>query len=141
MNLPFFDVEAYVPGGGGARIRPTKKKRKIPSGRYRYKNLLFQWETNFLRLLALTSRGAVPINTSFGNSFPGNARAVPEMITSTGVKFLLFSTVLVISQAPNHGDHPFTSLLSDPPKGAGKLVPREKYRKIAKSFLTLFDDF
>ena len=39
MNLPFFAVKAYVPGG--SRIRP-KKIRKMPSGRYRYQNLLFQ---------------------------------------------------------------------------------------------------
>ena len=41
MNLPFFAVKAYVPGGG-SRIRP-KKIRKMPSGRYRYKNLLLQY--------------------------------------------------------------------------------------------------
>ena len=40
MNLPFFAVKAYVPGGG-SRIRP-RKIRKMPSGRYRHKNLLFQ---------------------------------------------------------------------------------------------------
>ena len=40
MNLPFFAVKAYVPGG--SRIRP-KKIRKMPSGRYRYKNLFFQF--------------------------------------------------------------------------------------------------
>ena len=41
MNLPFFAVEAYVPGGGGPESG-RKKIRKMPSGRYRYKNLLFQ---------------------------------------------------------------------------------------------------
>ena len=40
MNLPFFAVEAYVPGGGPEPGR--KKFEKKPSGRYRYKNLLFQ---------------------------------------------------------------------------------------------------
>ena len=41
MNLPFFAVEAYVPGGGPESGR--KKFEKMPSGRYRYKNLLFQF--------------------------------------------------------------------------------------------------
>ena len=36
MNLPFFAVEAYVPGR--SRIRP-KKFRKMPFGRYRYQTL------------------------------------------------------------------------------------------------------
>ena len=52
MNLPFFVVEAFVPGGGGvqnqaeyggSRIRPKKN-----SSRYRYQNLLFQgWVRKF----------------------------------------------------------------------------------------------
>ena len=37
MNLPFFGVEAYVPGGGPESGR--KKSQKVPSGRYRYQNL------------------------------------------------------------------------------------------------------
>ena len=41
MNLPFFAVEAYVPGGGPESGR--KKFEKMPSGRYRYKDLLFQF--------------------------------------------------------------------------------------------------
>ena len=31
--------------------------------------------------------------------------------------------------------------LSESPKTAGKMVPRENCRKVSKSFLTLFDDF
>ena len=45
MNVPFFAVEAYVPGGGGSRIGPNKI-RKMPSGRYRYQNLLLQLREN-----------------------------------------------------------------------------------------------
>ena len=40
MNLPFFAVEAYVPGG--VQNQAEKKFEKMPCGRYRYKNLLFQ---------------------------------------------------------------------------------------------------
>ena len=40
MNLPFFAVKAYVPGGVQNQ---AEKIRKMPSGRYRYKNLLFQF--------------------------------------------------------------------------------------------------
>ena len=52
MNLPFFRCKkAYVPGrgGGASRIRP-KKIRKMPSGRYRYKNLLLQILSGFARI-------------------------------------------------------------------------------------------
>ena len=47
MNLPFFAVEAYVPGGG-PEIR-LKKIRKMPSGQYRYDNLLFQVKLPHIR--------------------------------------------------------------------------------------------
>ena len=39
MNLPFFGVEAYVPGGGPESGR--KSIQKMPSGRYRYQNDTF----------------------------------------------------------------------------------------------------
>ena len=39
MNLPFFAVEDMY--RGGSRIR-SKKMQKMPSGRYRYKNFVFQ---------------------------------------------------------------------------------------------------
>ena len=41
MNLPFFAVEAYVPGGGGVQNQ-AEKIRKMPSGRYQ--NKFFQWK-------------------------------------------------------------------------------------------------
>ena len=40
MNLPFFAVEASVPGGGGPES--GRKIQKMPSGRHRCQNLLFQ---------------------------------------------------------------------------------------------------
>ena len=43
---------------------------------------------------------------------------------------------LVMSPASQH-----SKSLQSPPKWAGKLVPREKCRKVSKIFLTLFDDF
>ena len=75
MNLPFFAVKAYVPGGG-SRIRP-KKIRKMPSGRYRYKNLLFQPRVarNFRRkngvLGAMVANGTrgMPTNTVIAMNF------------------------------------------------------------------------
>ena len=33
------------------------------------------------------------------------------------------------------------AIVQCPPKGAGKMVPRENCRKVSKNFLTLFDDF
>ena len=43
MNLPFFAVEAYVRGGGVPESGRKKMRKNLPSGRYRYKNLVFQF--------------------------------------------------------------------------------------------------
>ena len=56
MNLPFFAVKAYVPGG--ARIRP-KKIQKMPSGRYRYKNLLLGYFWICLSIAGLGVAGSL----------------------------------------------------------------------------------
>ena len=68
MSLPFFAVKAYVPGGG-SRIRP-KKIRKMPSGRCRYKNLLFQTEAP-LKLTPARRRSPTPESPPSGrHHFP-----------------------------------------------------------------------
>ena len=36
-----------------------------------------QWETDFLPLLVLTPRGAAPVKTTTGNSFPRNCQRFP----------------------------------------------------------------
>ena len=45
------------------------------------------WETPFLPLLVLARRGAEPVKTGTGNSFPRTCQRVPKIITSTGNNF------------------------------------------------------
>ena len=60
---------------------------------------------------------------------PGS-RGSPEFCRTFGV--------LKVLQDVSHSK----SLLNQsPPKGAGKMVPRENCRKVSKNFLTLFGDF
>ena len=78
-EFAFFRCKSICTGGGGPESG-RKKNRKMPSGRYRYKNLLFQqcfcWAASVRHLFIARKAPSLTSNRTFG--WPTSHRVTPK---------------------------------------------------------------